>query len=105
MNTSNVIEAVVPGKIATGYATWMERMERTSSKKVEFGTWWRLDATYWRVSWIERTGELYAVEAKPSDRFVILSRMGKKEVSDMMRKWMDGNNLEGLFGRFQIELV
>lgn len=80
-------------------------MERTPSKKVEFGTWWRLGAMYWRVSWIEATGELYAVEAKPSDRFVVLSSMGKKQVNDLMRKWMDGDNLEALLKRFQITLM
>jgi len=105
MNKPTVIAVAVPGKIARGYAAWMGLMERTPSKKVEFGTWWRLGARYWRVSWIEATGELYAVEAKPSDRFVVLSSMGKKQVNDLMRKWMDGDNLEALLKRFQITLV
>lgn len=87
-------------KIALGYAEWIEQTKRAASKKVEFGAWWRLDATYWRVAWIEDTGELYAAERKPSDRFVVLSHLGKKEVNDLMHKWFDGDNLRALFGRF-----
>jgi len=89
-----------PNKIALGYTEWIEQTERTASKKIEFGTWWRLDATYWRVSWIEDTREFYAAERKPSDRFVVLSSLEKKEVNDLMHKWFDGDNLRALFGRF-----
>lgn len=87
------------GKINPGYADWMQG-ERTTSVKIEFGTWWRLDATYWRVSWIEATGELCAVERKPSDRFVVICALTKKEVTDLMKKWFDGDNLAALFHRF-----
>ena len=90
-------------EIALGYTAWMEQTERAASKKIEFGTWWRLDVTYWRVAWIEATGELYAAERKPSDRFVVLSNLEKKQVNDLMHKWFDGDNLRALFGRFNLD--
>lgn len=93
-------DTLVSVKIIKGYAAWMLEKDRAVSKKIEFGTWWRLKTMYWRVSWIETTGELYAVERPPSDRFVLLAHLGKKEVNELMRKWMDGDNLEALFQRF-----
>ncbi len=88
-------------RITKGYAEWMQTLERTASKKIEFGNWWRLNKTFWRVSWIEATGELYAVEQRPvTDRFVLLTLLDKKQVTDLMRKWFDGNELEALFNRF-----
>lgn len=91
-------------QIAPGYADWMLEGDRTQSKKVEFGTWWRLDVTYWRVSWIEATGELFAAERKPADRFVVLAHLDKKQVSDLMHKWFDGDNLRALFQKFGHEV-
>lgn len=87
-------------KIAVGYGEWIEQTERIASKKIEFGVWWRLDKTFWRVVWIEDTGELYAAERKPSDRFVVLAQLDKKQVTELMKKWFDGDNLRALFGRF-----
>jgi hypothetical protein len=49
--------------------------------------------------WLETTGELYAAERKPSDRFVLLCRLEKKQVNDLMRKWYDGDNLDALLRR------
>ncbi|HZQ10374.1 MAG TPA: hypothetical protein VFD70_27595 [Anaerolineae bacterium] len=89
-----------PVKIVPGYTTWIHQSARAASKQIVFGTWWRLDATYWRVSWIEATGELYAVELSPSDQFVVLDHLAKKEFNELMRRWYDGNNLHALFLRF-----
>ncbi|MBI4671206.1 MAG: hypothetical protein HY741_06005 [Chloroflexi bacterium] len=88
------------GKIVSGYDVWMQAMGRAASKKIEFGVWWRLDATYWRVVWLEATGELCAAERKPSDRYVVLCRLEKKEVNDFMRKWYDGDDLHALLRHF-----
>jgi hypothetical protein len=95
------MQEVYKNRIVKGYAEWMQVLDRTASKKIEFGDWWRLNTTYWRVSWLEATGELYAVEQRPvTDRFVMLSVLDKKQVTDLMRKWFDGNELEALFNRF-----
>jgi hypothetical protein len=93
------------GRIATGYTVWSRDSQRAASKKLEFGNWWRLDATFWQVTWLEATGELYAVEGKPSDRYIVLCRLEKKEVIQVMKNWFDGNELGGLFRRFEVDLV
>jgi hypothetical protein len=45
---------------------------------------------------------LYAVEIGESDRFVLLTRLDKKEVNELMKKWFDGDNLNVLLNRFGI---
>jgi hypothetical protein len=90
----------LPVVINAGYKTWMSETVRAASKELQFGTWWRLDTTYWRVSWIEATGELYAVERGSGDHFAVLSCLEKKEINVLMRKWFDGDNLRALFQRF-----
>lgn len=102
---NQVPRAFPTSEIGPGYAEWMLDVERTQSKKVELGTWWRLDVTYWRVSWIEATGELFAAERKPSDRYVVLAQLEKKQVSDLMHNWYDGDNLRALFQRFGHEVA
>lgn len=89
-------------KISAGFAAWMQAKHRADSKKIEFGKWWRLETTYWRVSWLEATNELYAVELGETDRFVLLTRLDKKEVNELMKKWFDGDNLNVLLNRFGI---
>lgn len=89
-------------KISAGYAAWMQAPRRADSKKIEFGKWWRLDASYWQVAWLEATNELYAMEVGKTDRFVLLTRLDKKEVNEFMKQWFDGDNLEALLHRFGI---
>jgi hypothetical protein len=86
-----------PGQVGLGYHAWIEQNERAASKKVDFGIWWRWNTTFWRVAWIEATNELYAAERQPSDRFVLVTLLDKKEVTELMRKWFEGNDLQGLF--------
>jgi hypothetical protein len=89
-------------KICAGFPVWLRAKDRTESKKIEFGKWWRLGTSYWRVAWIEATNELYAVELGETGRYVLLTRLDKKEVNEFMKKWFDGDNLEALFHRFGI---
>ncbi len=82
--------------IASGYHTWMHHPRRADSKQVPFGDYWRMQGTRWRVSWIERTGELYAADLQ-SDRFFILGHYATRhDVTRKMQHWFDGNNLQGL---------
>jgi hypothetical protein len=42
-------------------------MKTDSSKEVDFGVWWTLNGDErqfprWRVSWVVKTGELYAIQ-------------------------------------------
>ncbi len=96
-------ETITTGKIVSGYRAWMQENKRAASNVLEFGAWWRLDTTYWRVAWIETTSELYAAEQKPSDRYIVLTWLDKKEVNELMKKWFDGNNLSALLHRFAPE--
>lgn len=89
-------------KIGAGFAAWLRAKDRADSKMIEFGKWWRLDASYWRVAWLEATNELYAVELGEMDRYVLLTRLAKKEVNELMKNWFDGDNLEALLHRFGI---
>jgi hypothetical protein len=85
--------------ISPGYKAWMGETARAASKELQFGTWWRLDATYWRVAWLEATGELYAVERGTNDHFVVIRCLEKKEISALMRNWYDGDDLNALLQR------
>ena len=87
-------------KISAGFAGWMQAEHRAASKEIEFGKWWRLDDSYWRVAWLEATNELYAVEAGKSDRFILLARLERKDVHTLMKNWFDGDNLSALLHRF-----
>ena len=56
----------------TSYQEFMKDPSRKRSPEVDFGAHWRLahdpGGYPWRVSWIERTGELYAVELGSPER-------------------------------------
>ncbi len=89
-------------KIAPGFDEWMRSGKRAASKEIEFGQWWRFGRSYWRVSWIQETNELYAVERGESDRFVLLTELDRNAVNELMKKWFDGDNLEALLHRFGV---
>ncbi|MCL4486798.1 MAG: hypothetical protein M1132_12795 [Chloroflexi bacterium] len=82
--------------IASGYQTWMHQSLRAASKQVSFGEYWRMQEARWRVSWIERTGELYAADVQ-SDRFFILGHYAtRRDVVRKMQHWFEGCSLQGL---------
>lgn len=93
------------GKIAKGLDVWLEGAQRAASKKVEFGIWWRLDTSYWRVLWLEATEELYAQERGESDRFILLTHLSKQELKVLMNQWFDGDNLLALIHRLGPKVV
>jgi len=77
------------------YATFMQDPKRERSPEVDFGTQWRNPADpgfTWRVSWIQATGELYAVKLWPKDQEVlVLGRFPtREEVEAFMRGWATG---------------
>lgn len=85
-----VARANCPLKIRDGYQQWIADPKRAGSGERDFGCWWGLSAKqppWWRVSWIERAGELYATELS-SDRFVVLGiYLGFYDVEDVMAGW------------------
>ena len=84
---------VVP-ELLEGYKEWITQPERARSLELDFGVHWRLPpgiplAHHWRVSWIERTGELYARELDPEgDRYIFLGQHAtREEVEEAMAGW------------------
>ncbi len=81
--------------IYSDYPTWSARPARQRSGEVDFGVWWRLAGarTTWRVSWIEDTGELYAVELLnkgDGPRYVRLGRYPTRAaVEAAMQGWTE----------------
>ena len=92
--------------INTGYKTWIAEQQRTRSPELDFGVWWRLinEWPHWRVSWIEDTGELYAVELiHQPDRYIVIAHFKtEEEVEAAMRGWAKGDHdLQTLIQRLQ----
>ncbi|MCL4489973.1 MAG: hypothetical protein M1570_17860 [Chloroflexi bacterium] len=80
----------------------MQTPRRSESRQVPFGAYWKMQGTCWRVSWIERTGELYAAELGPSDRFLLLGQFStRREISNLMHHWFEGDNLGVLIQRLK----
>lgn len=85
------------------YLNWADNAERKASSEVDFGANWRLRSTpwpVWRVSWIEATGELYAVELLPTStdrRFVVLGEIhSRRAVETALTGWTEIEYLDDL---------
>jgi len=80
--------------VRNDYVAWIQDPSRGGSPEVDFGVWWRLESQEWptwRVSWIEKTGELYAKELDPdSGRFVIIGTFPTRQaVEQFMQGWAE----------------
>jgi len=101
--------------IQGGYKKWIAVSRRRKSEKLHFGISWKLDerransciAGYWRVSWIEATGELYAKELMyRSDRFVVLGHFGTRDEVEARMKTRDNPEMpRDLHSWFGVEEV
>lgn len=86
------------------YEEFMADPVRKRSREVDYGVhWYHLERPWgypWRISWIEATGELYAVELSNGDPlapedykrgFVILGKYAtQEEVEAALKGWADG---------------
>lgn len=103
---------LIERQIETDYQAWAEQPERKRSPESDYGSWWTLrgDNNYpqfprWRVSWIEKTGELYAVELgqEKEHRYIVFGVVAYERIADfLMQGWADPDsaifhNLEALF--------
>jgi len=77
-----------------GYKAWISQPERARGLELDFGVHWTLGPGippphYWRVSWIEATGELYDRELEPEgDRYIFLGpHATREEVEEAMAGW------------------
>jgi hypothetical protein len=80
-----------------GYGGWKNDPFRSGSKETDLGCWWTyLDRRRprWRVSWIERTGELYAVQVAIPHMFIELGVFTREEIEEKMKGWADHYRLE-----------
>lgn len=86
------------GELRAGYREWADVPERKFSPELDFGVHWREPWKEWptfRVSWVEKTGELYGVEQipeadSPNRRFVVLSKFPtREEVEQFMKGWAE----------------
>ena len=71
--------------IQSGYKVWIEKPERgVFAREVDYGAHWRQPVggeTYpplWRVSWIEKTHEVYACQPF-KDKFIVLGTCSTQE--------------------------
>jgi len=103
--------------ISNSFQDWViQDHRRLVSREVDFGVNWTLTGNerwpHWRVSWIEETGELFAVEMTEMSgsnerRFVVLATLPKLEdVEIALTNWADpdcpfNNNLTALHTRLQ----
>ena len=90
-------------EIKTGYEEWAADPRRAKSPEVDFGVHWYEERAVrggvfwptWRISWIQNTGELYAVEQASSSperprRFVVLGVFPtREEVERFMEGWAE----------------
>jgi len=81
-------------RVGTGYQVWISRPRRRRSGEVDFGVHWRLapgvEFPRWRVSWIEGTGDFYAVELT-TDRYIVLGHHESREgVEAALDGWAEG---------------
>ncbi len=81
-------------QIQTGYQKWVNEPKRKASAEVDFGAWWTLhggenEYPRWRVSWIIRTGELYAVQPGGGQHILLGVFASRQEVEQAMNGWAD----------------
>ncbi len=92
----------------TGYQDWSNTPARLRSGELDFGCHWRLNSQAfptWRVSWIEETGELYALELAGiglEDRFIVIGRFPDEEDVELaMNSWADCFDLAAIIAQAQ----
>jgi len=92
----------------TGYQDWSNTPARLRSGELDFGCHWRLNSQafpVWRVSWIEDTGELYALELAGiglEDRFIVIGRFPDEEAVELaMSGWADCFDLAAIITQAQ----
>ena len=103
----------------SNFQNWICVPDRATSREIDFGVNWTLKGEgrwpFWRLSWIETTGELYAVEmtadvSDPGRRFIVLGTILELEsVERTLTNWADPvcsfyRNLTALYMRVQSTL-
>lgn len=75
---------------------------RRASREVDFGSWWKSTSRdgFWRVSWVENTGELYSVHFDTGTVILLGVFRNSTKVHDIMSGWSTDQFpiLEDFFG-------
>lgn len=75
---------------------------RVRSREVDYGVWWREGSghgPWWRVSWVDATGELYAICGGPRDTEyygqveLLASGLSEPGIEEKLKGW--GNVIGG----------
>lgn len=72
-----------------GYSKWINEEKRKYSPEVDYGVWWRTAkrGVFARISWIENTGELYALMLG-TDKFMVIGvYKSREEVEKLLEGW------------------
>ncbi len=82
-------------EIKTGFQAWIDYPARARSGEHDFGVQWTIDGNprsypHWQVSWIESTGELYAVDLGRTGCFILIANFPDEEAVELaLEGWVD----------------
>jgi len=79
-------------KIEYDYRKWIHQENRFKSNEIDYACCWGLremTAPFWRVSLIEKTGELYATCPRDNTYILIGKFKNKEEVDKKLKGWFD----------------
>ena len=94
--------------ICNDFQTWINHPRRKASVECDYGANWRRSEGWssWRISWIEATGELYAVciDRTPPKNFVLIRRFATEAEADQaMASWAEAkSDLEAIITRIPV---
>ena len=89
------------------FIDWIREPKRARSPEIDYGCHWRRRGshTQWRVSWIEQTGELYAVNLWSQEFAVLCVLTDRPAVEGAMEGWaalcVSDGSLDVLLARLQ----
>lgn len=75
------------------YRKWIQESPRLVSEQIDLGSNWTLNhlsISKYRLSWIENTGELYAVNLYTADEFILIATIPTEpELDRILSDWTD----------------
>lgn len=97
-------------KADISYEQFMSSPVRRMSPELDFGVWWKITGfpLPFRVSWIDYTKELYAVDMRSETLLLLATGINREKVNLKMINWADlmyePDSLIALFGEITDEI-